>query len=449
MSDYLIQRGLFWHFFRWVPVEYADVDRRKIVSKSTKIRVADDPDRQRARRIADKINTSLEGYWRDLAAGNAAGAAQRFREATTRARRLGFDYVTTAELTAGPVAELLRRIEALEGRGLVPPIPTPDSMAAAEAVLGGVDQPRIMVSELYDRFAAHVRADIQSKSPAQKKHWENLRKGVIADFLTALGADKPLAQLTRTDANTFRAWWSDRIEGQGYNRDSANNQFGLLRVMCETIARTVDIDLGAMFDKMRFKSVGNNRPPFDTDFIATRLLAPGAMADLVDEARHAFYVMVETGLRPSELAGLDKTTIKLHGDIPHIVVVDEVDGTGRDKRELKNKNSRREIPLVGVALKAMQKHPNGFQRYYLKPNTLSKAVNRHLQDHDLLPTPQHSFYSLRHSFKDRLRAIEAPTELLDMLMGHSNNKPHYGKGYPLEVKRKWLQRIALPVPSRL
>ena len=91
MSDYLIKRGLFWTFFRRVPAEYADLDRRNIVAKSTKVRIAEDPDRHRARRIADRINTLLEVYWRDLAVGQAAGARQRFREATTRARRLGFD----------------------------------------------------------------------------------------------------------------------------------------------------------------------------------------------------------------------------------------------------------------------------------------------------------------------------------------------------------------------
>ena len=69
MSDYLIKRGLRWIFFRRVPAEYTDIDRRTFVAKSTKIRVADDPDRQRARRIAEKFNTALEAYWRDLAAG--------------------------------------------------------------------------------------------------------------------------------------------------------------------------------------------------------------------------------------------------------------------------------------------------------------------------------------------------------------------------------------------
>lgn len=438
MSDYLIQRGLFWHFFRRVPAEYADLDRRNIVAQSTKVRVADDPNRQRARRTADKINTGLESYWRDLAQGKAAGAKQRYREAMQRARRLGFDYIPITEQSH---MELVARIEALEARGLLEKEP------AAQAALGRIEPPRIMVSDVLDQYAGHVRANLQNKSEAQTRHWTNLRKGVMTDFLTACG-DKPLAQLTRTDANTFRSWWSDRIENRGYSRDSANNQFGLLRVMCETVAREHDIDLGSMFDKIRFKAVGNQRAAFDLEFIKGRLLAPGALDDLGADARHAFYLMLETGMRPSEITGLDRSTINLDAEVPHVVVA-ESDGNGSARRELKNKNSRREIPLVGVALKAMKLHPNGFERYHLRPNTLSKAVQRYLQEHKLLPTPEHSFYSLRHSFKDRLRAVEAPGELLDMLMGHSNNKPKYGKGYPLEVKRKWLQRISLPVPSKV
>lgn len=441
MSDYLIQRGQFWHFFRWVPVEYASIDRRKIVAQSTKIRVATDPKRQRARRVADRINTALEGYWRDLLQGNAAGARQRYREATLRARRLGFDYMPTEELAAAPIAELLRRIETLEARGLIPSTPTPESTAATEALFGGVEAPRVMVSDVYNEHLALERANLGGKSERQMRHWANPRKAVLADFMTALRGDKPVSDLTRADTNAFRKWWSDRIEREGYSRDTANQQFGVLRTMFEGVARSHEIELGLVFDRLRFKPEDNQRPAFDPDYIAQRLLVPGALEPLNDEARRAFYVTVETGMRPSEICGLNKPLIKLNDLVPHVIV------TETDEREIKTKNSRREIPLVGIALEAMRHHPNGFTRYFLKPGNLSAAINRQLERAELLPTPDHSFYSLRHSFKDRLRAIEPPGELIDMLMGHTSNKPKYGKGYTLEVKAKWLQRIALPVPS--
>jgi len=440
-SDYLIQRGAFWHFFRWVPVEFAKLDRRKIVAKSTKIRVVDDPNRVRARRAADKINTLLEAYWRDLAQGKAAGARQRFKEAALRARRLGFDYMAVDELAVGPLGEILRRIEMLEARGLIQSMPTPESTATTEALLGGADTPRVMVSDVYNEYHALEHANLSNKSAQQIRVWVNARKAAVADFMTSLHGDKPIDALTRSDTNAFRRWWSDRLEREGYRRDTANQQLGVLRTMIEGVARSHEIDLGLVFDRLRFKSEDNQRPAFDPEYIATRLLMPGALEPLNDEARRAFYVTIETGMRPSEICGLSKPLIKLNDAVPHVIV------TETDEREIKTKNSRREIPLVGVALKAMQHHPNGFTRYFLKPGNLSAAINRQLERAELLPTPDHSFYSLRHSFKDRLRAIEPPGELIDMLMGHTSNKPRYGKGYTLEVKRKWLQQIALPVPS--
>jgi hypothetical protein len=61
----------------------------------------------------------------------------------------------------------------------------------------------------------------------------------------------------------------------------------------------------------------------------------------------------------------------------------------------------------------------------------------------------HTVYSLRHSFKDRLIAAEAQDSLIDSLIGHDTYKPKYGKGPSLELKLKYLQRIAFKPPPSL
>ena len=68
---------------------------------------------------------------------------------------------------------------------------------------------------------------------------------------------------------------------------------------------------------------------------------------------------------------------------------------------------------------------------------------KHFKRHGLLPREKHSIYSIRHSFKDRLKAVEAPEELIDEMMGHRTDKPKYGDGYGLSLKLKYLQLIAL------
>ena len=53
---------------------------------------------------------------------------------------------------------------------------------------------------------------------------------------------------------------------------------------------------------------------------------------------------------------------------------------------------------------------------------------------------------LWHTFRDRLRAVECPIELLDELGGWSAEQGagrRYGAGFTMEQKRLWLERIAL------
>jgi integrase len=116
---------------------------------------------------------------------------------------------------------------------------------------------------------------------------------------------------------------------------------------------------------------------------------------------------------------------------------------------LKTDDSEREIPLAGVALKALALRPQGFPKYRDKATTLSATVNKFLSENGLRPTRDHSAYSLRHSFKDRLVAAEAPDSLIDSLMGHKTYKPKYGKGPSLELKLKFLEMIAFRSPDSL
>jgi hypothetical protein len=81
MADYLVRRDSFWRFVRRVPQEYANLDKRGIVQQSTKIRVADDPKKIRAGRVANNLNAALERFWRDLAEADSAQAVRDYHAA--------------------------------------------------------------------------------------------------------------------------------------------------------------------------------------------------------------------------------------------------------------------------------------------------------------------------------------------------------------------------------
>jgi integrase len=201
------------------------------------------------------------------------------------------------------------------------------------------------------------------------------------------------------------------------------------------------LNLPDIFKSLRLKGeTDRQRMPYDTNFIQNRLLAEGALAGLNEDARLVLYVVADTGLRPSEVVNLREDTIILDTSIPYVKVLP-------DGRRLKTEDSRREIPLVGTALAAIRKRPEGFPRYRDKSSNLSATLNKYLFENGLRPTKDHTVYSLRHSFKDRLVAAEAPDSLIDSLMGHKTYKPKYGRGPSLELKLKYLQQIAFKPPA--
>ena len=52
-------------------------------------------------------------------------------------------------------------------------------------------------------------------------------------------------------------------------------------------------------------------------------------------------------------------------------------------------------------------------------------------------------HSLRHSFRDRLRTVECPSDVIDKLGGWltAGVGQSYGKGYPLDVLYKWISKL--------
>ena len=106
---------------------------------------------------------------------------------------------------------------------------------------------------------------------------------------------------------------------------------------------------------------------------------------------------------------------------------------------------------MGAALEALSmalKQSDGlwlFPRYYdasgFKGTHASNAINKWLkQRFDGLTA-----HSLRHTMRDRLRAVEAPLELIDQIGGWSsvsNVGSRYGSGYKVEQLQIWLERVA-------
>ena len=177
------------------------------------------------------------------------------------------------------------------------------------------------------------------------------------------------------------------MTGEG-NAKTANKAIGQLSRMLKEMNVRRRLNLPDVFKGLRLKGeVDKSRSPFEAEFIQNRLLATGALDGLNEEARLILYVVAETGLRLSEAANLQQHTIHLDAIVPYVEILP-------DGRRLKTEDSRREIPLVGVALQALKLCPNGFPRYRDKAASLSATINKYLSDHGLRPTKDHTVYSL-------------------------------------------------------
>ena len=149
----------------------------------------------------------------------------------------------------------------------------------------------------------------------------------------------------------------------------------------------------------------------------------------------------------AEAAGLAKEDIKLDCDVPYIYV------QPRPWRSLKTPSSERKIPLVGTSLWAAerilataQKSPFAFPRYnqanVTSADSASAALNKWLKQYVPAGCTIHSF---RHSFRDRLRAAQCPTEMIDQLGGWSRQAigERYGSGYGLPQTHQSMLAITL------
>jgi integrase len=440
--DYLTIRDGVWQYYRRVPSHFAHLDKRGTVKLSTKIKVARDREGNKASRVAARLNATQEAYWRSLSEQDAADAVRAYDDAVKLARSLGVDYLQPSEWATKPFHEVRARVQAVMADGRI------DDPAKRRAIMGGVERPKLMLSSLFSAYETIQSVAIAGKSERQRQKWTTQYQRAAQIFIDQIG-DKPVEYVTRDDTVAYAEWWEQRVLNDGIEINTMNKNLGHLSSMFRAVIKRHKLRFDNPFAGLRQEGgKDGSRPPFPAAFIRDVILAPGNLDKLNDDARDIVYLIMETGARPSELVNLTKDRIKLAANVPYIGVEAHERDDDTPGRELKTAQSKRDIPLVGLALEAMRRHPDGFPRYFDKADNFSAAANKYFKKHRLLPTPKHTVYSLRHSFKDRLKDVEAPEEMIDELMGHRIDKPKYGDGYGLRLKLKNIQAIAFtPRPA--
>jgi len=421
----IVQRGSTFHLRRRVPRRYRQIEARDIVWISLHT-----DSETLARSKAEGAWRQLIEAWEARLRGNAGEAEIRYSAAQELARIKGFRYLDVETVARLPVTGLLDRVEAVSTVG------GKADLIEGKALLGEADKPAITVSKALDLYWTLAREKTFGKSPDQVRRWENPRKKAVRNFITLLG-DKPLEEITRDDMLDFRQHWLERIEAGEVTPNSANKDLTHFGDVLKTVNNMKRLGIDLPLGELSFREgETRSRPPFSVDWIKGRLLAEGALSGLNPEARGLLLGMINTGYRPSEGAALSAETIRLDHKVPHISI--EPEG-----RQLKTHYSRRIIPLAGVSLEAFKAFPNGFPRYRQNSATLSAVVNKFLRENGLMETPEHSFYSLRHSFEDRMLAAGVDDRIRRDLFGHRLDRERYGKGASLEHLGQIVRSLAI------
>ena len=165
--------------------------------------------------------------------------------------------------------------------------------------------------------------------------------------------------------------------------------------------------------------------------------------NLDDDNRWLIALISDTGMRLSEATGLLSGDIILDAIIPHINLINH------PWRRLKTKGSNRVIPLIGSSLWAAERvleagNTYAFPRYTnenkCNANSASNGLNKWLKPRIPNDCVIHSF---RHSLRDRLRAVQCPSDIVDAIGGWSTSGvgQTYGSGYNLDIKHKWMKKI--------
>ena len=259
------------------------------------------------------------------------------------------------------------------------------------------------------------------------------------EYIIKVLGNKSIRLYSSSDASKFRDWLME----QGMSNSTLKRVFSSVKAIINLSINEYGLDITNPFSKAYLPSIENEiRESIPLDDI--RVIQTESKKE-DDELRWLLLLLSDSGMRLSEALGLSKDDINLNSNLPHVKLIPH------KWRRLKTRNSERCIPLIGASLWASKKileHQNNsiyaFPRYTsvdnCNANSASAALNKWLKSKLI---NDYVVHGLRHSFRDRLRAIECPSEIIDQLGGWTLRSigQGYGKGYELSVLSKWMNQI--------
>ncbi len=430
-DKHLELRNNTWHLRMRVPARYQSVVRRRTIKQTLHT-----DSRREARKLAALLRADFLAEFDRRLTGEQAKSIDAFENIVALAKARGTTYRTASELAEGSLVDLMGRLDRLMKED-----PSASHTTTIAAELGGIDRPATKISDLVTEYEDASRSRLSGKTEDQKRRWRNPFIRAVSELLKVI-PDKPPAEITRQDALSLEAVYLDRVAEKEILADTANKSLGFLRTLLRAHCKRHQLDDNVAFAELTISGGRDSkkRREFSEEWLSENILCENSLPGTNEEIRDVLIIMAETGASPSEITGARPHHFRVDDDIPHIQLKEE-------GRKLKNKFRVRDLVLVGPALEAARRHPVGFSRYRDKPG-FSDAANSYLRENDLLPTGEHTVYSIRHSFQGRMRRAGGIDQFFQArMMGHSAKtaiqRECYGDDLTLE------QRLALMNAIRL
>ena len=290
-----------------------------------------------------------------------------------------------------------------------------------------------------DAFKHYLKENVNPDPYKREQQLTNFGR-IEREALAVWRVDLPLTKITRQDAKALRNSLLDRMKPS-----SAKRQINNIKAVVAFGCREFQVPFNDAFMSMTYPKQAvedrEKRLPLPDDIIAAMYVELTGGADLSD----LWTLIHHTGAQNAELLSLEIRHIKVNHKVPHVVI------EATDTRSLKDGWRKREVPLVGRALKVAQRivaqaegRQFAFPKYaqtsrhdLFSANTM-KRLRKHTKD------PRHTLYSLRHSLKDALRDADVSLDLQEAILGHSTgsgSQANYGSGHSLERKRAALLKV--------
>jgi integrase len=192
----------------------------------------------------------------------------------------------------------------------------------------------------------------------------------------------------------------------------------------------------------------HRRPYTPHEFLSVLSIQPRFDRPSEHQLLLALHLIATTGARMSEIVCARVGDVKV--DRLGQVSLDLFDN---DTRTLKTKHSKRTVPIVYSAvaqsvMSAVKDKSNNdaqlFPHWASKTNQFGHSCRRLVDAKVELDTAVNgnrvALHSLRHTVAQALKDVQAPTDVINSLLGWSgrNMASHYGSELALDVKREWL-----------